>query len=321
MAKSVAMSKVLPTLALVVAVAVLILVTRDETGFDPESLYFLDPIKVEDAPQSVSVGEGGVWVTNGGSATVSRIDPTDAKVVGEPIQVDAIPNGLAAGEGSVWVGFGEASTSISRIDPDSGKVTDRIEVGRAPSSIATGYGSVWVAAIVGDVVVRLDPNTGELRGRLGKKELEFPSTVEVGLGSAWVADVVSDEVLRLDPRTLRVEDRVKVGVSPTAIALGEDAAWVANFDETITRIDAETLATTSIAIDGKPGDVVAGGGFVWVTVPDRAVVLRISPSSRKVVGAPIPVGKSPQGIAYGNGDVWVANQGNDTVTRIDLDPE
>ena len=38
---------------------------------------------------------------------------------------------------------------------------------------------------------------------------------------------------------------------------------------------------------------------------------------RAVVGEPIPVGANPREIAIGEGSVWVANAGDDTVTRID----
>ena len=35
------------------------------------------------------------------------------------------------------------------------------------------------------------------------------------------------------------------------------------------------------------------------------------------MGEPIAVGKSPSDVAVGEGSVWVANAGDDTVTRID----
>ena len=38
---------------------------------------------------------------------------------------------------------------------------------------------------------------------------------------------------------------------------------------------------------------------------------------RDVVGEPIDVGNQPRGVAVGEGSVWVANAGEDTVTRID----
>jgi serine/threonine-protein kinase len=46
-------------------------------------------------------------------------------------------------------------------------------------------------------------------------------------------------------------------------------------------------------------------------------VSRIDPSTGKVVGDEIRVGSTPVGIASGGGSIWVANNGDDTVSRID----
>ena len=45
-------------------------------------------------------------------------------------------------------------------------------------------------------------------------------------------------------------------------------------------------------------------------------VTRIDPATGKVAGAAIPVGNRPSDVAVGGGAVWVANQGDDSVTRI-----
>ena len=37
-----------------------------------------------------------------------------------------------------------------------------------------------------------------------------------------------------------------------------------------------------------------------------------------MAGAPIPVGQNPIGIAIGKRAIWVANHGDDTVTRIEF---
>jgi YVTN family beta-propeller protein len=51
---------------------------------------------------AVAVGAGAVWVANRDSHTVSRIDPTDNRVV-ETIKLGGRPEGLAVGDGKVWV--------------------------------------------------------------------------------------------------------------------------------------------------------------------------------------------------------------------------
>jgi YVTN family beta-propeller protein len=45
-------------------------------------------------------------------------------------------------------------------------------------------------------------------------------------------------------------------------------------------------------------------------------VVRIDPLTQEI-SAPIPVGKNPSAIAYGEGSTWVVNSGDNSVTRID----
>lgn len=262
-------------------------------------------------------------MTNGGAGTVSFIDPATGQVEGDPINVGPIPNGIAAGEGYVWVGFGEGATSISRIQPGSRQVlTETIEIGRSPSSLAVGEGRVYVAAVVGDKVVAVEPTSGEVEFSAPKDALEFPSTVATGMGSVWVTDVNTDELVELAPETLEVEDRIDVGTSPAAIVVGEGYVWVANFDETITRVDPRRdNKTKTIPMGEDIGAIAVGEGYVWAAAPEANLVLRVDAATGEPIAAPIVVGKNPVGITYSDGSVWIVNQGDDTVSQLDLHPD
>lgn len=49
--------------------------------------------------------------------------------------------------------------------------------------------------------------------------------------------------------------------------MNDEAVWVANArDETVSRIEPETLNVTTIAVGGTPGDLAAVGDGAWVTV-------------------------------------------------------
>ena len=303
------------------AVAVFAL-TRGGSDVDLESLYVLDPVEVGDAPQAVAVGDEGVWVTNGGDGSVSLVDPEALEPVGDPIRVNPIPSSIAVSDRFVWVGFGEGASSVVRIEPTSRRVIrPPIEIGRSPSSISVGNDDVFVAAIVEGIVARLDAVSGVVERKAHPGALEFPGAVTAGFDGVWVTDVVADQVVKLDRQTLEVEDRVDVGVSPTALTVGSDALWVANFGSSLTRSDprAGNEAETRL-LGGSPGSVATGDGFVWMTLPERDVVVRIDEQTTEIVGKPILVGDQPQGVAYADGFVWVANQGDDTITRIDLHP-
>src|SRR4029079_2305561 len=76
---------------------------------------------------------------------------------------------------------------------------------------------------------------------------------------------------------------------------------------------------------GYPGGIAIGFGSVWVSQlppsprPDlpAASVARIDAASGEVTVPAIPVGSVPAGIAVDKRAVWVANEGDDTVSRID----
>jgi YVTN family beta-propeller protein len=53
-------------------------------------------------PDAVAVGEGAVWVLNGGDGTLSHVDPATNRVV-ETIRVGKDADSVAAGAGYVWV--------------------------------------------------------------------------------------------------------------------------------------------------------------------------------------------------------------------------
>jgi len=59
----------------------------------------------------------------------------------------------------------------------------------------------------------------------------------------------------------------------------------------------------------------SGSGPAGLPRIDRQSAGLIDPASGKIV-AEVPVGPQPRAIAVGGGSVWVANEGNETVTRI-----
>jgi YVTN family beta-propeller protein len=70
-----------------------------------------------------------------------------------------------------------------------------------------------------------------------------------------------------------------------------------------------------LGTDTAPTELTTGAGSVWATSSDGNVVYRIDARAHHVTQQ-IPVGASPEGIAFVNGDVWVANVLDGTVSRI-----
>jgi YVTN family beta-propeller protein len=131
-----------------------------------------------------------------------------------------------------------------------------------------------------------------------------------------------------------VSATIPVGVKPFFIAAGAGALWVANAEDgTVDRIDPSTntvVATIDLHFGGSNGDtanpfgITADNRIVWVTsiVTDAkgndvpGLVNFLDAQTNRELGS-VGVGKTPLGIATGFGSVWVVNQGDGTVSRID----
>jgi YVTN family beta-propeller protein len=57
--------------------------------------------------------QNAVWVVNQSDGTVSRIDPTSARLE-TTIKVGGTPNSIAVGDGLVWVTFDSVARSLGR---------------------------------------------------------------------------------------------------------------------------------------------------------------------------------------------------------------
>jgi YVTN family beta-propeller protein len=141
-----------------------------------------------------------------------------------------------------------------------------------------------------------------------------------GGGPVAVRGIAAPDSLALvDPASGRLMADVGLRASPTAVAAGDGAYWVASTDgNSVSRIDPKTRSLVqTISVGAGPTGITTGGGAVWVANSLDGTVSRIDPSTNSVVQQ-IPVGNDPVGIAYGVGSVWVANTGDATISKIDV---
>ena len=130
----------------------------------------------------IAIGDGGVWVANGDTDTVTRIDPsTDGIVTTIPVGRGA--SGIAAGEDGVWVAD-TLDNTVVRIDPGTNSVTSTIDVGKAPSGVAVGAGAVWVANSGDGTVSRIDPQARRVSATIDVGQ--SPQSLAVAGGALWV---------------------------------------------------------------------------------------------------------------------------------------
>jgi virginiamycin B lyase len=251
-----------------------------------------------------------------GSGSLVRVNPADNSVT--EIELNNYYGkyrAMGIGEGAVWVpALGQGL--ILKIDPNTNKLVQEIPARMVNSegSIGVGEGGVWVvtaaesSATKDTVLTRYNPRTGAVDANI-----PLPSDsagVVVDFGSVWVTGYENGELYRIDPKSNAAISTIKLHDRPRFITSGEHSIWVLNQgDGTVQRIDGKTgevLATieTIGPLDG--GDIVCGGGYVWVSAIGTPVA-QIDPKTNTLVRHFTGWGMG-DAIRYGAGSLWVSGK-------------
>ena len=136
--------------------------------------------------------------------------------------------------------------------------------------------------------------------------------------SAWVACKEQARVERVDLTRKLASANVPLSSSAIAVANGLGSIWALDASSTLSRIDPRTARITKrIRLDASaPYNIWIGAGSAWVADDQGARVLRVSPSTNKVV-ARIPVGDGPADMVFAGRTAWVVDHRDNTLFRID----
>ncbi len=198
------------------------------------------------------------------------------------------PLAIADGFGSIWVA---TDLGVSEVNPDTGEIVAHVSVG-AVGSVATGRTGVFISSYANDRVARVDPSTNEI---LWSTEVPGPLRLALGAGALWAWSPVVGTLSRIAPSD-------------------------GDVDATIT-IDRHVPA--AVGVGGEPDDhgfatgLAVGAGSVWVGSRVSGRLVRVDPSTDRVVARIHTRGSNPYGIAVGGGVVWVTDYGTDTNGYVD----
>jgi len=194
------------------------------------------------------------------------------------------PDFMLAVEQTVWVSGVEPG--IVGYDAATGAVRAQVATAEVPLAMEQGFGAVWAGEGTGDLfatLVRIDPASGAATARIPLPEpgIRVESSLAVTDDAVWAlidADTVDDRLLvAVDPATNTVRDTFPAPRAAEALRGGFGSLWVATSQQSVVRID--------------PAD-----GSTQATV-------ETGPGSRFM--------------AVGEDAVWVMNQDDGTVSRID----
>ena len=266
-------------------------------------------------------GEGGEVAVRPNSVAV--IDPDSNDIV-DTVAVGTAPSRVVVGEGAVWVLNGEDRT-VSRIDPDT-KETTTIGTGTTPSDLAVGGGAVWlVTACPESTVFRLDVGSKTFERALKVRsdcpsDAQYTSYIAYGYGAVWVANEGESVAWRIDPARNAVEARIPFSGQGAAFS-GEGIA-IGEGGAWVNRVNAivrlNPETNSPTTIDVRQYYGGIAAGEGAVWVADQEqATLWKVDPVREAAVKTIKVGSDPLGVAVGAGSVWVANSSARTVSRID----
>jgi YVTN family beta-propeller protein len=206
-----------------------------------------------------------------------------------------------------------------------------LPVGQTPNAIAGRAGEVWVASLgtLGSAasdseygtVSRISSTTGNITGRVHPSGGGGPHALALSRGAVWVATYAG--VVRLDPRSLKRVAFVRVGRPKALVSPLGERVWVANAypfqkNGSLVSIDPDRGARVGRRIPlGKAPRALAAGAGALWVVDELEGTLTRVDPRRRRVVARIRVGHMPTSVVWGAGSVWVANTGDGTVSRID----
>jgi virginiamycin B lyase len=225
-----------------------------------------------------------------------------------------------AAVGSLAASAGEIATglhrSIEELTP-----TATIRVGKTADWVAISDHAVWVGSSGPDAVSEIDPHTNRL-----VSTIPLPGNpcagLAIGHGGVWVPLCARpNAVARIDLRTRKVT--LVAGIGPAAseggITSSSDSVWlIVDRKATLARIDpASGHIRQTIHVPSGSYNPLYSAGLIWVTRAEGAEVTVVQARTGNILGR-VRSGPNPRFLTSGAGAVWTLNQGDGSLSRIDM---
>lgn len=305
--------------------AAFLLLPRVLSNNNPYANLPIATYSVGDSPRALAVDSGVIWVANFFSNSVSQLvaegcmaenDPCGETIGAYPVA--DLPVSLVVDGESLWVAS-TLSGELSQLERQSGALLAAYPLPSLPNQIILANNQIWTANSFADSVTSVT-----LDGAVGAPIPvgTLPRALLVADGSLWVANEGNNSISQVDPGLGEVTGVVNVPGEPSALAMVEGQLWVALRDQNlvvqVNPTTGEVLA--EVVVGAQPSALLWAGGVLWVTNEGEGTVMGLDAAAHSVIGT-IHVGDAPLALAWvscgaGCGDLWVANEGSDSVSRI-----
>ena len=332
---------VLAAAALIVAAAVVALVLLDGDGgqrdraalptatSSPQPTATPKPVrvgatirKVGVRPFGIAVVDGDAWVVSAGLDRLTCLDLAARKRCKPEPFVATGTSDIERDGDMVWVA-NQRHRQVVGVSTRTGSVIQRIRTTQRPMRVAAGPSGLWI-------VERELPEGPALLmhydrdGTTWLGQSEFPAGIAAltyGGGYLWLALERKRRVLRIPRDGTEPEHGGWLNAPATELAYGAGYLWASVREEdAVARINPRTGITLTRAAANNPGQLAVARNRVFVASNLDDTVVVLDARTRKPVVDPLDVPANPHAVEAGDGHVWVAGLGANTLTRIDYRP-
>jgi serine/threonine-protein kinase len=119
-------------------------------------------------------------------------------------------------------------------------------------------------------------------------------------------------------RTPRVVKTIKLDRGIAGVSVGDGSVWVCNpWTGAVLRIEPTSgRVVARIAVGGHPGAIAFGGGRVWVADRRAGGITVINAAGNRVFARGVPPESTPLRLAFGAGALWVSSASSGMLHRI-----
>lgn len=251
---------------------------------------------------------GSVWITNGQTGVVTRVDAETGEVTAQitvnPNPIERYDQNLIADESFVWATG--ADQTLVKVDPVTNEVVDRFDIQRLIYRMQLRGDDIWITDLDStNSVIRVDTNTGEVT--LFKNMTGWPAGLAATDDSIWMTPYQEPRLLRLDPETGDVVEEFPVqsfGMNMVAdgdvlYISGNQARPLERFSISEGRVTAQFEEINVSLLDGR----------LYATRDGSLITL--DPETLQVTAA-VDIGQDAFGALPGDGVIWMT-QGGDLV--------
>jgi len=266
------------------------------------------------APLGIATGpDGNVWFTNQTAGQIGVIPAvTHVPVLVTLPNPACAPTGITAGpDGRMWF-TEQAAANVGVISLDGQTVHEYAAQGTSPTGIAAGPdGALWYTLQGANAIGRITP---------AGSAVTFPVTTAAALpqgialgqvdGNLWFTENAAGQIARISAAGAVTEWVIPTpsgGVAPAPtgiVATADGALWFSDAaNSQVVKFVPPSVSAATASARARARTVRAAGGVL----SDAGLFTPV----------PLPTGALPQGLTVDSaGNVWVANAGTGTVSRI-----